>query len=137
MDHKILPIKFKGLRHLLAIPFILGMSVPLVFFDFFMEIYHRVAFPLYGIATIKRHEYIKIDRHKLSYLNIFDKVWCAYCGYANGLMAYAVEIAACTEQYWCAIKHQPDPNFHEPKHHKNFLPYNDEKAYRDYIKRAR
>jgi hypothetical protein len=30
---------------------------------------------------------------------------CAYCSYANRLIAYVREIAARTEQYWCAIKH--------------------------------
>ena len=28
-----------------------------------------------------------------------------YCSYANGLLAYAVEIAARSEAYWCPIKH--------------------------------
>ena len=30
---------------------------------------------------------------------------CEYCAYANGLFAYAGEIAARTEQYFCPIKH--------------------------------
>jgi hypothetical protein len=30
---------------------------------------------------------------------------CVYCGYANGVIAYARKIASRTEQYWCPIKH--------------------------------
>ena len=45
------------------------------------------------------------DRHRLGYLNAIEKVHCVYCGYANGLVAYAREIAARTEQYFCPIKH--------------------------------
>lgn len=129
MYNKIADLPNKTTRHFLSTPFILGMAVPLVLLDFCMEIYHRFAFPLYGIPLVKREEYIKIDRHKLSYLSTMDKAWCAYCGYANGLLAYAVEVAGRTEKYWCGIKHKPDPKFHEPKHHKDFLPYGDEMAY--------
>jgi hypothetical protein len=45
------------------------------------------------------------DRYHLAYLNLLEKLNCAYCSYANGLLAYAGEIAARTEQYWCPIKH--------------------------------
>ena len=40
-----------------------------------------------------------------AYLNALEKLNCAYCSYANGLIAYVREIAARTEQYWCPIKH--------------------------------
>lgn len=129
MYNKIADFPYKDLRNFLSTPFILGMAVPLVILDFCMEIYHHFAFPLYNIPLVKRATYIKIDRQKLSYLNGFDKAWCAYCGYANGLLAYAVAVAGETEKYWCAIKHEPDKNFHEPAHHKDFLPYGDEMAY--------
>lgn len=129
MDNKIVDFPYKELRHAVSTPFILGMAVPLVILDFFMEIYHHVAFPLYNLPLVNRSEYIKIDRQKLPYLSNIDKVWCAYCGYANGLLAYAVEIAGRTEKYWCGIKHAPDPHFHEPAHHKDFIPYGDEMAY--------
>ena len=46
-----------------------------------------------------------VDRYRLGYLNIFERLNCAYCGYANGVIAYAREITARTEQYWCPIKH--------------------------------
>ncbi len=116
----------KQARHTASVPFIFFMIVPLVILDFFLEIYHRICFPLYKIELVKRSEYIKIDRHKLEYLNYLEKGFCAYCGYANGLLAYAVEIAGRTEHYWCAVKHEEDENFNSPEHHKCFADYGDE-----------
>ena len=113
-------------RHIASTPFILGMIIPLIFLDICIEIYHHVAFPLYGIDTIPRSHYIKIDRHRLSYLNHLDKLWCAYCGYANGLFHYSSTIAATTEHYWCGVKHKPSKDFKEPAHHKHFAKYDDE-----------
>lgn len=72
-----------------------------------------------------------MDRQKLSYLTIYDKVNCAYCGYANGLMHYGTRIAGDTEKYWCGIKHTPGKGFKEPEHHKDFLKYGDEKAFKE------
>ena len=41
----------------------------------------------------------------LAYLNLFEKFNCIYCGYGNGVLSYAREISARTEQYWCPVKH--------------------------------
>ena len=114
--------------HLISVPIIYAMSIPLVFLDVTLEIYHNICFRLYGITLAERSKYIKIDRHKLKYLNWVDKINCAYCGYANGLVNYARTIAADTEKYWCDIKHKKDSNFVEPKHHKDFLNYGDEEG---------
>lgn len=118
-------------RHIISIPFIYAMLVPLVLLDITIEIYHRVCFQLYGLQRINRSEYIKIDRHKLKYLSWYEKINCAYCGYANGLLPYCAKIAAETEKYWCGIKHnkQKQENFREPSHHKSFVKYGDEKAF--------
>jgi hypothetical protein len=48
---------------------------------------------------------VVIDRHRLGYLNPVQKLNCVFCGYGNGVIAYAREITARTEQYWCPIKH--------------------------------
>ena len=45
------------------------------------------------------------DHQHLAYLNIIEKFDCLYCSYAVGLLAYALEITARTEQYFCPIKH--------------------------------
>jgi hypothetical protein len=80
------------------------MIIPLVILDISVTIYHAIAFSLYRIPKIKRNDYIIFDRQFLDYLNIVQKINCVYCSYANGLMAYAGEIAARTELYWCPIK---------------------------------
>lgn len=90
---------------ILSAPIIYVPIVPLILLDLFVFIYQLVCFPIYQIKKVKRSDYIVIDRHKLSYLNIFEKLNCVYCGYANGLLGYVGEIASVTEQYWCPIKH--------------------------------
>lgn len=117
-------------QHAASMPVIYFMIIPLVLFDICLEIYHQICFRLYGIPIVVRASYIKFDRHKLKYLNQWEKLNCTYCGYANGLMRYATVIAGETEKYWCGIKHAKDPNFIPPVHHKDFLEYGDEKAYR-------
>jgi len=118
-------------RHLISMPVIYLMIIPLVLFDLCVEIYHQICFRLYKIPLVKRAQYIKIDRHKLKYLTPWEKINCAYCGYANGLMHYASIIAGETEKYWCGIKHAKDPNFIPPAHHEDFLEYGDESGYRN------
>lgn len=133
MDYKISKFPYKKLRHLAAFPFIWGVSVPLVLMDFSLEIYHHVAFPLYGIPLVKRGNYIRLDRQKLFYLPLHDKINCSYCGYANGFAAYMVRIAGDTERYWCGIKHKEGDGYMPEPHQENFLPYGDKQAYEEFI----
>jgi hypothetical protein len=86
-------------------PVIYAMIVPLVLLDLFVTVYQMICFPVYGIRKVKRADYFAFDRHHLAYLNALEKLNCAYCSYANCLIAYVREIAARTEQYWCPIKH--------------------------------
>jgi hypothetical protein len=123
MDYKQHPHRF--LRHMLSGPFIWAVLLPLVLLDLVMELYHRICFPLYGLPYVERKNYIRIDRHKLQYLLWYDKLNCAYCGYANGLLHYASTIAARTEAYWCGIQHQQPPDFVPPAHHAKFWAYGD------------
>ena len=90
---------------MLVSPVIYAGIVPLLLLDLFVSLYQAVCFPVYGIAKVKRADYFVFDRHHLAYLNALEKLNCAYCSYANGLIAYAREILARTEQYWCPIKH--------------------------------
>ena len=113
-----LPRRHRELRQKL-LPYILGANplvvvtapviyagvVPFLVLDLFVTVYQAVCFPVYGIAKVKRSDYLVFDRHHLAYLNALEKLNCAYCSYANGLIAYVREIAARTEQYWCPIKH--------------------------------
>lgn len=85
--------------------FIYVLIVPLVLLDLFFSLYQAVCFPAYGITKVRRGAYFLFDRRYLAYLNALEKLNCAYCTYANGVLAYTREIASRTEAYWCPIKH--------------------------------
>jgi hypothetical protein len=91
--------------NLLAAPVIYSLILPIALLDAWISLYQFLCFPLFGIHKVTRGEYIVIDRHKLGYLNGIEKLNCVYCGYANGVFAYAREITGRTETYWCPIKH--------------------------------
>ncbi|MGC9371117.1 MAG: hypothetical protein ACP5DX_16400 [Paracoccaceae bacterium] len=86
-------------------PVIYSLILPLVLLDLFVTLYQAICFPVYGIEKARRADYIAVDRHQLAYLNWLQKLNCVYCGYANGLIGYAREIASRIEEYWCPIKH--------------------------------
>jgi hypothetical protein len=92
-------------QNLVTAPVIYGLVIPLALFDLCMTVYQMTCFPVYRIAKVRRSDYIVIDRQHLGYLNWFERLHCTYCAYVNGLFAYACEIAARTEQYFCPIKH--------------------------------
>lgn len=108
------------LRHALSMPFIYVMIIPFSVLDLFITVYHTVCFPLYGIQKVERRLYIKIDRHKLSKLALVQKLNCIYCGYVNGLAAYAVTVGAETEKYWCGIQHENGDGYIAPEHQSKF-----------------
>jgi hypothetical protein len=89
----------------LTAPIIYSMIVPLALIDLCISFYQLSCFPIYGISKVKRSDYFAFDHQHLAYLNIIEKLDCIYCSYASGLMAYAGEIVARTEQYFCPIKH--------------------------------
>ena len=110
-------------------PVIYALIVPLVLLDICVSLYQAVCFPAYGIEKVKRRDYMIFDRGHLAYLNALEKLNCAYCSYANGLIAYVREIAARTEAHWCPIKHAKKAiGAHEK--YRNFVPFGDADAYR-------
>lgn len=92
-------------QNLITGPLIYGLAVPLVLLDLTVTLYQALCFPVYRIAKVKRADYFIYDRRHLEYLNFIERFHCTYCAYANGLLAYTVEVAARTEQYFCPIKH--------------------------------
>ena len=103
--------------------------MPLIFIivlDILTEIYHRISFSIYKIPLTIRSEYIKIDRYKLSYLSLRQKIYCTDCVYVKSIVAYWVKIADETEKHWCGIKYEPATNFHESVHYSNLVEYGDE-----------
>jgi len=92
-------------QNLLTGPLIYGMVIPLLVIDVCVSVYQWACFPIYGIAKVRRSDYLVFDRRHLGYLNFIEKFHCTYCEYGNGLMGYMSEILARTEQYFCPIKH--------------------------------
>ncbi|MGB5092629.1 MAG: hypothetical protein WBN97_04890 [Parvibaculum sp.] len=113
----------------LTAPFIYSLIIPLVLLDLFVSLYQAVCFPAYGLEKVKRSDYLIFDRGHLAYLNALEKLNCAYCSYANGLIAYVREIAGRTEAYWCPVKHARKAiSAHEK--YRDFVAFGDAEAYR-------
>lgn len=114
-------------------PIIASLLIPVVILDIWTEVYHRVCFPIYKIPLVKRSQYIMVrDRLSLPYLNIIQKIGCAYCGYVNGLMRYWREIVNRTEKHWCPIKHVLNARFLEAEHQSqmNFAEFGDKDGFK-------
>lgn len=116
-------------RSVLSVPFIYPVLLPLLMLDLFVTIYQWVCFPLYRMPRVRRSDYFVYDRTHLAYLNMLEKINCAYCSYANGLVAYVREIVGLTEQYWCPIKHARRVLQAHPYYH-GFVDYGDAESYR-------
>ena len=124
------------LAFLATAPVIYAMVIPLALLDLSLTVYQQVCFRIYNIPRVDRSVYIVIDRHHLAYLNAIQKLNCVYCGYANGLIVYAREIAARTEQFWCPIKHAQltlDPHDREA----GYLHYGDAQAWAERLSSVR
>ncbi len=125
-----------GLLNVLVAPVIYSMIVPIVLLDFWVSVYQFVCFRAFGIPLVKRSTFIVLDRHHLAYLNLIEKINCLYCGYGNGVFAYAREVAGRTEQFWCPIKHAM--RVRDPHHrYVKFLEYGDAEGYRSCLEDIR
>jgi hypothetical protein len=111
-------------QNYLTAPIIYGMIFPIVLLDITLAIYQWTCFPIYGVARVRRSDYITLDLRQLAYLNWIEKLDCMYCSYGNGLIGYAREILARTEQYFCPIKHaRKMQGMHE--RYSSFIDYGD------------
>lgn len=125
-----------GLATLLTAPVIYSLAVPFALLDAWVWIYQAVCFRAWGIAPVRRRSYFAIDRHKLAYLNAFEKFNCVFCSYANGVIAYVREVAARTEQYWCPIRHARRTR-RPHQHYDAFVEYGAAAAYRRQLPQLR
>mgnify|MGYP001459488036 CR=1 FL=1 len=117
------------LRHVVSVPFIFFLVFPMVLLDFAVSVYQWICFPLYRIEIVRRRDMWVFDRTHLAYLNLLEKINCAYCSYGNGLAAYFTEIASRTEQYWCPIKHSRRV-LHAHNRYSSFVDYGDAENFR-------
>jgi hypothetical protein len=123
-------------QNLITGPIIYGMFVPLAILDLLVSFYQAACFPIYGIAKVTRSDYFVYDRRHLEYLNFIEKFHCTYCAYGNGLMAYATEILARTEEYFCPIKHARKI-LGTHAHYSRFLEYGDAADYEARLEKFR
>lgn len=117
-----------GLNFITA-PIIYALVAPLVLLDLSLSLYQFVCFPIYGIRKVPRGDFIVFDRHHLAYLNAVEKLNCAFCSYANGVIAFGREIASRTEERWCPIKHARRVRGVHPRYYQ-FDDYGDAKSFR-------
>lgn len=114
---------------IITMPFIYGMIFPFIFLDFTLLLFQYTCFAAWGVPRVKRADYIVIDRYHLQYLNSVEKLNCVFCGYGNGLFAYAREISSRTEQYWCPIKHMLRPKAAHSRY-KDFAEFGDAEGFK-------
>lgn len=122
-------LKDSTLLAMFVSPLVYVVFIPLVMLDVLLFLFQLVCAPVYGIPKVKRAEYIVLDRHNLAYLNPIEKLNCVYCGYANGLLAYARAIAARAEVHWCPIKHALKTKG-AMRQYYNYADYGDAEGYR-------
>lgn len=121
---------------LLTAPLIYAGWIPFLLLDLFVTLYQAICFPVYGIPKAQRRDYLVFDREGLKYLNAIEKFNCFYCSYCNGVAAFAREVAARTEQYWCPIKHAR--RLRAPhERYPQFFDFGDAEAFRQGLERLR
>ncbi len=120
----------------LTAPVIYAGWIPFLLMDLFVTLYQYICFPIYRIPRVKRSDYVVLDRGELPYLNLVEKFNCFYCSYGNGVAAYAREVAARTEQYWCPIKHARRIRGAHGRY-PQFFDYGDAEAFRQGVERLR
>jgi hypothetical protein len=125
-----------NLLSVLTAPVIYALFFPMLLLDLSVTIYQHICFRAYGIPRVKRGDYFVYDRAHLAYLNLIEKINCAYCSYGNGLMAYGREVVARTEQYWCPIKHARKIMAAHP-YYTGFVDFGDAQSYKDELENLR
>jgi hypothetical protein len=123
-------------RHVLCVPFIYPVLVPMLLLDAFVSVYQWICFPLCGIPRVRRSDYFVFDRNHLAYLNWLEKINCAYCSYGNGVISYCREVVGLTEKYWCPIKHARR-RMQAHAHYHGFADFGDAENYRAELARLR
>jgi len=129
-------VSHASLASLISAPIIYSLIVPIALADLAVTVYQRLCFPLYGIPRVRRGDYLHFDRGELAYLNLLERLNCAYCAYANGVAAYIKDVAGRTELYWCPIKHARRVlAAHE--YYQRFAEFGDAEAYQRELARQR
>jgi hypothetical protein len=115
---------------MLTAPAIYSLIVPILLVDLWVMAYQAICFPIYKIPKVRRRDYLVFDRHHLAYLNVIEKINCAYCSYCNGAIAFVREVASRTEVYWCPIKHARRVLGPHP-HYQGFADFGDAEGFHE------
>lgn len=129
-------LRHSPLATLIVAPAVYGLILPLVLLDVGVYVFQLVCFTAWGMERVRRSDYVIVDRHRLAYLNGIEKLNCAYCGYANGVIAYAREAASRSEQYWCPIKHALRVRAPHQRY-RRFVNYGDAEGFRTRLEELR
>jgi len=129
-------LRTSPLATLIVAPAVYVLILPLALLDLGVYVFQLVCFTAWGMERIKRSDYVIVDRHRLAYLNGIQKLNCAYCGYANGVIAYAREAASRSEQYWCPIKHALRVRAPHQRY-RRFVDYGDAEGFRSRLEELR
>ena len=122
--------------NLLTAPVIYALFIPTAALDLCLWLYQAVCFPIYTIPKVRRSDHFFLDRRYLQYLNYIERLNCDYCSYFTGLISYATEIGARTEQYWCPIKHASAAAARHSRS-RYFADYGDAEQYRTRLEAIR
>jgi hypothetical protein len=125
-----------NLLSVLTAPVIYALLFPMLLLDLSITIYQHICFRAYGLARVKRSDFFVYDRTHLAYLNLIEKINCAYCSYGNGVMAYGREVVARTEQYWCPIKHARKIMAAHP-YYTGFVDFGNAQSYKNELENLR
>lgn len=120
----------------LTAPIIYAGILPFFLLDLFLGVYQGICFPVYGVPKVRRADYLLFDRGGLKYLNLLERLNCAYCSYGNGVLAYGTEVAARTEQHWCPIKHAQRMRSPHSRY-GHFFDYGDAQKYSQLVETVR
>lgn len=116
---------------ILSAPFIYALIFPFLLIDVFVTVYQHICFRLWGLQTVERSRHVILDRQDLAHLTWRERLNCAYCDYAQGVLAYVSAVTSATEHFWCPVKHKS--NHHgQAGAYESYLPHDDTA---DYTKR--
>ncbi|MEQ8332019.1 hypothetical protein [Nisaea sp.] len=124
------------LASLVVAPAVYGLIIPVALLDLAVCIFQLVCFTAWGMERVRRADHVIVDRHRLAYLNGIEKLNCWYCGYANGVIGFAREVASRTEQYWCPIKHALRVRGRHSRY-RQFVEYGDAEGFRAQLETLR
>lgn len=123
---------------ILSIPLIYILIIPFLFMDLCVTIYQHACFRLWGLPRVKRSAHVIIDRDHLPNMNWRERLNCAYCDYAQGVLAYVSAVTNSTEHFWCPVKHKT--NIHgQAGAYEEYIAHDDTANYRDklWVERAK